>query len=69
MFKILQFEKLFPGIVKFQSVVAPVVEGFADMFSILIVYLIDRNLAKLMDADDLLTGLTAISVYFIIYPD
>lgn len=69
MFKILQFDKLFPGIVKFQAVFAPVVKGSADIFSILIVFLIARNLAKLMDGDDMLTGLTAISVYFIIYPD
>ncbi|MCH3594874.1 PTS transporter subunit EIIC, partial [Enterococcus faecium] len=45
------------------------VKGSADIFSILIVFLIARNLAKLMEGDDLLTGLTAISVYFIIYPD
>ena len=63
------FDKLFPGIVKFQAVFAPVVKGSADIFSILIVFLIARNLAKLMEGDDLLTGLTAISVYFIIYPD
>ncbi|NTQ77899.1 PTS sugar transporter subunit IIC [Enterococcus faecium] len=69
MYKILQFDKLFPGIVKFQAVFAPVVKGSADIFSILIVFLIARNLAKLMEGDDLLTGLTAISVYFIIYPD
>lgn len=69
MFKILQFDKLFPGILKFQAVFAPVVKGSADIFSILIVFLIARNLAKLMEGDDLLTGLTAISVYFIIYPD
>jgi PTS system cellobiose-specific IIC component len=69
MFKILQFDKLFPGIVKFQAVFAPVVKGSADIFSILIVFLIARNLGKLMEGDDLLTGLTAISVYFIIYPD
>lgn len=65
----MQFDKLFPGIVKFQAVFAPVVKGSADIFSILIVFLIARNLAKLMEGDDLLTGLTAISVYFIIYPD
>ena len=69
MYKILQFDKLFPGILKFQAVFAPVVKGSADIFSILIVFLIARNLAKLMEGDDLLTGLTAISVYFIIYPD
>lgn len=69
MFKLLQFDKLFPGIVQFQAVFAPVVKGSADIFSILIVFLIARNLAKLLDGDDLLTGLTAVSVYFIIYPD
>ncbi|QGS36065.1 PTS sugar transporter subunit IIC [Aerococcus viridans] len=69
MYKILQFDKLFPDILKFQAVFAPVVKGSADIFSILIVFLIARNLAKLMEGDDLLTGLTAISVYFIIYPD
>lgn len=69
MFKILQFDKLFPNIVKYQAVFAPVVKGSADIFSILIVFLIARNLAKSLKGDDLLTGLTAISVYFIIYPD
>ncbi|WP_338362107.1 PTS sugar transporter subunit IIC [Enterococcus faecium] len=61
--------RLLPNSVKFQAVFAPVVKGSADIFSILIVFLIARNLAKLMEGDDLLTGLTAISVYFIIYPD
>ncbi|WP_066890281.1 PTS sugar transporter subunit IIC [Clostridium nigeriense] len=69
MFKLLQFDKIFPNIVKFQTVFAPVVKGSADIFSILIVFLIARNLAKSLKGDDLLTGLTAISVYFIIYPD
>lgn len=69
MFKILQFGKLFPNIVNLSAVFAPVVKGSADIFAILIVFLIARNLAKLMGGDDLLTGLTAISVYFIIYPD
>ncbi|MHC5228949.1 PTS sugar transporter subunit IIC [Enterococcus sp. LJL99] len=69
MFKLLQFGKIFPGIVEFQAIFAPVVKGSADIFSILIVFLVARNLAKTLNGDDLLTGLTAISVYFIIYPD
>jgi len=69
MFKLLQFGKIFPGIVEFQVIFAPVVKGSADIFSILIVFLVARNLAKILNGDDLLTGLTAISVYFIIYPD
>lgn len=69
MFKILQFDKICPGITKYQAVFSPVIKGSADIFSILIVFLIARNLAKALKGDDLLTGLTAISVYFIIYPE
>ena len=68
MFKILQFDKICPGITKYQEVFYPVVKGSADIFAILIAFLIARNLAKSLKGDDLLTGLTAISVYFIIYP-
>ena len=69
MFKILQFDKICPGITKYQEVFYPVVKGSADIFAILIAFLIARNLAKSLKGDDLLTGLTAISVYFIIYPE
>lgn len=69
MFKLLQFGKIFPKITEFQAVFSPVVKGSADIFAILIVFLIARNLSKNLKGDDLLTGLTAISVYFIIYPD
>ena len=69
MYKILQFDKICPGIVEYQAVFSPVVKGSADIFAILVVFLIARNLAKSLNGDDLLTGLTAVSVYFIIYPD
>ena len=69
MYKILQFDKICPGITKYQSIFSPVVKGSADIFAILVVFLIARNLAKTLKGDDLLSGLTAISVYFIIYPD
>ncbi len=69
MYKILQFDKICPGITKYQAVFSPVVKGSADIFAILVVFLIARNLAKSLKGDDLLTGLTAISVYFIIYPE
>lgn len=69
MFKILQFDKLWPGISKYQAVFSPVVKGSADIFAILVVFLIARNLANSLKGDDLLSGLTAISVYFIIYPE
>lgn len=59
---------LIPDIGQYQAIFTPVLKGSVDILAILVVFLVARNLAKLMDADDLLTGLTAISVYFIIYP-
>ena len=41
----------------------------ADILAILVVFLIARNVAKTLKSDDLLAGLTAASVYFIIYSD
>lgn len=67
--KILKLDKFFPNISEYQAIFSPVLKGSTDMFSILVVFLIARNLAKTLKCDDLLTGLTAISVYFIIYPD
>lgn len=67
--KILRLDKVFPNIGQYQAIFSPVLKGSADIFAILIVFLIARNLSKQLKGDDLLTGMTAISVYFIIYPD
>lgn len=67
--KLLKLEAIIPNLADYQAIFSPVVKGSTDILAILVVFLIARNLAKALKADDLLSGLTAISVYFIIYPD
>lgn len=67
--KLLRLDKIFPNIGECQAIFTPVLKGSADILAIMIVFLIARNLAKHLKSDDLLSGLTAISVYFIIYSD
>ena len=67
--KILRLEKIFPNIGEAQAIFSPVLKGSTDILAILVVFLIARNLAKQLKSDDLLSGITAISVYFIIYSD
>ncbi|MDU5108916.1 MAG: PTS sugar transporter subunit IIC [Clostridium sp.] len=67
--RIFKLGEIFPNLADYQAIFSPVLKGSVDILAILIVFLIARNLAKILKADDLLTGLTAISVYFIIYPD
>ena len=65
--KILFLEKIFPNLADYQSVFTPVLRGSLDVMSIFVVFLVARNLAISMKADELLAGLTAVSCYFIIY--
>ena len=67
--KLLRLNKIFPNIGECQAIFSPVLKGSTDILAILIVFLIARNLAKQLKSDDLLSGLTAVSVYFIIYSD
>ena len=67
--KLLRLESFIPNLADYQSIFSPVLKGSVDILSILVVFLIARNVAKTLKADDLLAGLTAVSVYFIIYPD
>ena len=67
--KLLKLESIIPNFAEYQNIFSPVLRGSADILAIFIVFLVARNLAKTLKADDLLTGLTAVSVYFIIYPD
>lgn len=66
--KILFLNKLFPNLSDAQVVFAPILRGSTDIMSIFIAYLVARNIAISMKADDLLAGLTSLSVYFIVYP-
>ena len=67
--KLLRLNKIFPNIGECQAIFSPVLKGSTDILAILIAFLIARNLAKQLKSDDLLSGLTAVSVYFIIYSD
>ena len=67
--KLLHLGDIFPNLANCQAIFSPVLKGSTDIIAILIVFLIARNLAKTLKADDLLSGLTAVSVYFIIYPN
>ncbi|WP_288221981.1 PTS sugar transporter subunit IIC [uncultured Clostridium sp.] len=66
--KLIHLGDLIPNLADYQAIFAPVLKGSLDILAILIVFLIARNLARTLGADDLLTGLTAVSVFFIIYP-
>lgn len=67
--KIFKLGEIFPNLAEYQAIFSPVLKGSTDILAILVVFLIARNLAKQLKSDDLLTGLTALSVYFIIYPN
>ncbi|MGL4774198.1 MAG: PTS sugar transporter subunit IIC [Clostridium sp.] len=67
--KILRLHTLIPNLADYQAIFTPVIKGSTEILAILIVFLVARNLAKNMGGDDLLTGITAISVFFIIYPE
>ncbi len=66
--KILFLNKLFPNLSDYQEVLSPVLRGSTNIMSIIIVFLVARNIAQTLKADDLLCGLTALSTYFIVYP-
>ncbi|MBD1380568.1 PTS sugar transporter subunit IIC [Metabacillus arenae] len=65
--KILFLEKLFPNLADAQQIFTPVLRGSLDIMAILVVFLVGRNMAISLKADDLLCGLTSVSCYFIIY--
>jgi len=65
--KMLFLESLFPNLADYQQIFTPVLRGSLDIMAIFIVFLVSRNLAIALKADELLCGLTALSCYFIIY--
>lgn len=67
--KLIHLGDLIPNLADYQAIFSPVLKGSTDILAILVVFLIARNLSRTMGGDDLLTGLTALSVFFIIYPN
>lgn len=66
--RMLHLGDLIPNLASYQAIFTPVLNGSTNILSILTVFLVGRNIAKDLKSDDLLTGLTALSVFFIIYP-
>ena len=66
--KLIHLGDLIPNLADYQAIFAPVLNGSLNILAIFIAFLIARNLARSLGADDLLTGLTSVSVFFIMYP-
>ena len=67
--KILHLGDLIPNLADFQAILSPVLNGTANIMSILIVFLTAYKLAGEKKGDQVLSGVTAIGTYFIIYPN
>ena len=65
---LLRLESFFPSLTDAQGIFTPVVNGTTDIMSILVVFLIARNLTKTLGGDDIFAGITAIGGFFILYP-
>lgn len=66
--KILHLGDLIPNLASYQALLSPVLNGTANIMSILIVVLTAYKLAESKKGDVILSAVTALSVFFIIYP-
>ncbi|MCA8679501.1 PTS transporter subunit EIIC, partial [Escherichia coli] len=64
---LLHLNSIFPNLEKAQSIFTPVMNGSVNIMSIMIAFLVARNMAISYEQDDLLCGLTAIGAFFIVY--
>lgn len=64
---LLHLKALFPNLEKAQAIFSPVMNGSVNIMSILIAFLVGRNIAKSFHEDDLLCGLTAVGAFFVVY--
>lgn len=64
---LLHLNSVFPNLEKAQAIFTPVMNGSVNIMSIMIAFLVARNMAISYEQDDLLCGLTAIGAFFIVY--
>jgi len=64
---LLHLGTLFPNLAEAQKIFAPVMNGSVNVMSIMIAFLVARNIAISYQQDDLLCGLTAIGAFFVVY--
>jgi len=65
----LMLGKLIPGLTEVAPVLWPANNGTLNILSLLVCFLITRNLVKTLGGDDLIGGLLGFSSFFILYPD
>lgn len=64
---LLHLGTIFPNLAEAQNVFSPVMNGSVNIMSIMIAFLVARNIAISYQQDDLLCGLTAIGAFFVVY--
>lgn len=64
---LLHLGTIFPNLAEAQNIFSPVMNGSVNVMSIMIAFLIARNIAISYQQDDLLCGLTAIGAFFVVY--
>ncbi len=64
---LLHLGALFPNLADAQQIFTPVMNGSVSIMSILITFLVARNIAIQYRQDNLLCGLTAIGAFFVVY--
>lgn len=66
--KIFRLGQLIPNLADYQAIFSPVLNGTANIMSILIAFLTAYKLAENKNGDRVLCGITSLSMFFIIYP-
>jgi len=64
---LLHLGTIFPNLAEAQNIFSPVMNGSVNVMSIMIAFLVARNIAISYQQDDLLCGLTAIGAFFVVY--
>ena len=67
--QLLNLEKFIPNLAEYQAILSPVINGTTNIMSLLVVFLVAYELSSQLKGDSVLTGVTALAVYFILYPE
>lgn len=65
---ILHLDKLIPNLADYQAIFTPIINGTTSILAIIIAFLTAYELSGNMGGDKLLSGITSLSCYFIMYP-
>lgn len=66
--KLLHLGSFIPNLTDYQAVLSPVLNGTANIMSLLITFLTAYKLAETKGGDKILSAICAVGVYFVIYP-